>query len=244
MEQLITQGIVLRAIDCGERDKIITIYTPEKGRVTAILKGVRKLTAKMKFASQPFCFAQFRLVGRQEMMTVAGASEIESFFDITQSYAKMVCGSAILEMTDHISVLGEPNYILFDALKQTLRLLANSDIEPDLILMRYALGVFKISGYAMELKTCAVCGKPLNQDMTAFDLETGDFNCYKCPVPRYLHISARSLEIMQKLSKTEIEKLEDIVLMENEAREFRQLIRANFEIHFGVNLKSLNTAFN
>lgn len=244
MEQIITQGIVLRASDCGDKDKIVSIYTRDYGRISAILKGVKKLTAKMKFASQPFCYAQFRLVGRPELMTVAGASEIESFFDITQNYNQMVCGSALLEMTECISVLGEANPLLFDSLVKSLKTLVNTDTDPDIVLMRFALGVFKISGYAMNLKTCHNCGKSLNDDMIVYDLDSGEFNCFKCPVPRYIPISARTLEVMQDISRLEIDKMEDVVLIDNEAKEFRQIVKANFEIRFGYRLRSLNIDLN
>ncbi len=243
MKELTTQGIVLRAIDYGEKDKIITIFTADMGRVSAILKGVRKLTSRLKYASQPFCYADFKLSGRSELMTVCGASEITNFFDITQSYAKMVCGSAILEMVDNASTLGESDPILFEAMRRSLGLLANSDINPDLILMRFAIGLFKVSGYALNLKTCHICGKSLNSDMVVFDTDAGEFCCYKCPVPSYITVSPRALEIMQKISKLPVSELPDICIMKNEAQEFRHIIRANFHLRFNWELRSLSTAF-
>mgnify|MGYP002524075434 FL=1 len=243
MEELTTQGIVLRAIDYGEKDKIITIFTADKGRVSAILKGVRRITSRLKYVSQPFCYADFKLTGRSELMTVSNASEITNFFDITQSYAKMVCGSAILEMVDNASTIGQSDPILFDALRRCLGLLADSDINPDLILMRFAIGLFKVSGYAMNLKTCRICGKSINEDMVVYDLETGEFCCYKCPVPKYITVSPRAVEIMQKISKIPVSALEDIFIMENEAREFRQIVKANFALRFGWELRSLSTSF-
>lgn len=243
MEELKTAGIVLKTIDYGEKDKIITIFTEQKGKVCAILKGVRKLTSRLKFASQPFCYAQFNLVGRAEFMTVSNACEIVSFFDITQSYAKMVCGSAMLEMVEHSTMVGQRDPVMFDALRTGLGLLCETDINPDLILMRFALGVFKVGGYAMNLRTCHNCGKSLSEDKVVYDMASGEFCCYKCPVPRFILVSPRSIEIMQKISKMELKSLEDIYIMEEEAREFRQIVKANFELRFGTTLKSLNTSF-
>jgi len=243
MTELMTQGIVLRAIDYGEKDKIITIFTAEMGRVSAILKGVRKITSRLKYASQPFCYADFRLSGRSELMTVIGASEVTNFFDITQSYAKMVCGSAILEMVDNATTLGQADPVLFEATRRCLGLLAESDLSPDLILMRFALGLFKVCGFGLNLKTCHICGKSLDKDMAVFDLDAGEFCCYKCPVPKFIPVSPRALEIMQNISRIPVSELSDIYIMENEAREFRQIIKANFQLRFGWELRSLSTAF-
>ena len=52
-------GIVLSGVSFGENDKILNIFTLEKGTVSAIIKGVKKAGAKLKFASEPFCFAEF-----------------------------------------------------------------------------------------------------------------------------------------------------------------------------------------
>lgn len=240
MRELITQGIVLKAIDYGEKDKIISIFTAEKGRVSAILKGVRRVTSRLKYASQPFCYANFSLSGRTELLTVTDVSEITNFFDITQSYAKMICGSAMLEMVDNAVALDEPDPILFEALRRALGLLSDTDISPDLVLMRFAIGLFKVSGYAMNLKTCHVCGKPLNQDKVVFDLDAGQFCCYKCPVPKYITVSPRAMEIIQKIARMPLSELEDIFVMEEEATEFRKIVCANFDLRFGVKLRSLD----
>ncbi len=239
MQQILTQGVVTRAIDYGENDKIVTIITPEHGRLSGLLRGVKKVTAKMKFASQPFCFAQFKLVGRGDLLTVANATEIENFFDITQDYRATVAGSAILEIADSVSLLQEPDKLLFSGLLHALKTLAVTETDPDVVLMRFALGVFKITGYAMNLKTCKNCGKALSSDMVRFDADTGEFCCIHCSPTRYIPISGRTLEIMQNLTKLQFAELENIVINDTEAHEFHQIIRTNFAIRFGKDLKSI-----
>ncbi len=239
MQQMITQGVVLKAIDFSESDKIITILTPLHGRITAILKGVKKVTAKMKFASQPFCFAQFKLVGRGEIPTVAGATEIENFFDITQDYNTMIAGSAILEMADAASVIDEPSNLLFSGLVHALKTLATMDADPNVVLMRFALGVFKISGYGMNLRTCKTCGKPLNSDIVRFDVDTGEFVCVHCCKNRYIPVSSRTVEVLYNMSRLEFPELDNIVITSTEVAEFHKIIQANFALRFGRQLNSI-----
>ena len=57
-------GVILRAADYNENDKIITLLTAESGKITAAVKGVKKAGAKLRFAAQPFCFAEFVLARR------------------------------------------------------------------------------------------------------------------------------------------------------------------------------------
>ena len=75
-------AVTLRAADYGENDKILTLLTAENGKITAGIKGVKKPNAKLKFAAQPFCFAEFVLVKKGDKLTVTNCSELESFYDL------------------------------------------------------------------------------------------------------------------------------------------------------------------
>ena len=55
---------MIRAVDYGENDKILTLLSAERGKISAGIKGVKKAGAKLKFAAQPFCLAEYVLTGR------------------------------------------------------------------------------------------------------------------------------------------------------------------------------------
>ena len=67
-------GIVLGGVNFSENDKILNILTLEKGVISAKIKGVKKAGAKLKFASEPFCFAEFIFSKNLDKRTVIGAS--------------------------------------------------------------------------------------------------------------------------------------------------------------------------
>ena len=66
MEGIKVNALMLRAADYGENDKILTLLTAELGKISAGIKGVKKAGAKLKFAAQPFCFAEYILSKRGE----------------------------------------------------------------------------------------------------------------------------------------------------------------------------------
>ena len=74
-------ALVIKAIDYKENDKILTLYSLEKGRLSANIKGVKKPKAKLKFASEPFCFAEFILAEKLGKYTVINASYKNSFYN-------------------------------------------------------------------------------------------------------------------------------------------------------------------
>ena len=75
-------AIVIRAVDYKDNDRILTLYSLEKGKITAGIKGVKKAGAKLKFASEPFCFAEYILAEKNGRYTVTSASYYESFYDL------------------------------------------------------------------------------------------------------------------------------------------------------------------
>ena len=68
MNELKLKAIVLSSIDYSEKDKIIKLFSLEEGIISAVLKGVRSQNAKLKFASQPFCFADFNLIKKRRLL--------------------------------------------------------------------------------------------------------------------------------------------------------------------------------
>ena len=70
MTEIVTDAVVLRAMDFRDNDKIIFLLSPTEGKISAVLKGVKKAAAKLKYAGEPFCFAEFTLARRGGMATV------------------------------------------------------------------------------------------------------------------------------------------------------------------------------
>ena len=115
-------GIVLGGVNVGENDKILNVFTLEQGVVSAKIKGVKKAGAKLKFASEPFCFAQFVFAKTGKNRTVIGASLLDSFYPIREDLSKFFCGGALLEYVRKFlkeGIVGEQTfYLLVNTLKE------------------------------------------------------------------------------------------------------------------------------
>ena len=94
-------GIVLGGVNYSESDKILNIFTLEKGIIGAKIKGVKKAGAKLKFASEPFCFAEFIFSKNGEKRSVIGASLIDSFYPVRENIEKYFCAGTVVEFIKH-----------------------------------------------------------------------------------------------------------------------------------------------
>ena len=237
MQNYILKGVVLKAIDWKEKDKLVTIFTLEKGLLTASFRGVRQQKSKMKFATQPLCFAEFSLTGSGEILTCTGASEIESFFAVTQNYDDLVLAGAVLEMVYDVA-LRQPNVELFVSLVRALGALCDEATPHNVVFLKFCLELFKCTGYEINFDTCKTCGKSLQG--TNLDLNCGALVCDNCKTQNSVAVSSSSAKILQMINNLPYEQLQTIKLSQTQFAECRKLFVCNFNCLFEKKLKSIS----
>lgn len=172
-------ALVLRAIDYRDNDKILTLLTAEKGKISAGIKGVKKAGAKLKFAAQPLCFAEYVLSEKGGKYTVINASESESFYELRTDFNKLYPAFAICEIAQVLTYEGDDCKDIFYSAIRALGELCRGD-ESD-ALLNFILAALEFSGYAISVGECDVCGQNLvGQDKMRFDMATGTFRCWDC----------------------------------------------------------------
>nr|MBO4518360.1 DNA repair protein RecO [Clostridia bacterium] len=178
MEEKLT-GLVLSKTDYGENDRIVKIFTLEKGTLSASLKGVKKSGAKLKFASEPFCFAEFMFSERAGKRTVIGANLNDSFYPVREDIIKFFAAGAMLEFINKFAKEEMTSPSLFFAAIEGLKQIAYGGVPPRYALCAFLLNALKISGYALNTGGCFLCGKAINERVF-FDTFSGGFLCGNC----------------------------------------------------------------
>ena len=172
-------ALVIKASDFNEYDRIVTLLCAG-GRFTAILKGVKKEKAKLKFAAEPFCFGEFQLTGRDGAMpTVTGCEQQESFFEITKDLTRYYCGCTVLELALWTAQENQENPSLFVCVLKALQQLCVNEVNPAFVLIKFILDVFDNLGQKLVFDRCAECGKAVTEKLY-FDFEGGGVLCGGC----------------------------------------------------------------
>lgn len=180
MAEIKVNAITLRATDYGENDKILTLLTAERGRITAGIKGVKKANAKLKFAAQPFCFAEYILAERGGRYTVTQASECESFYELRTDVDKYYAACAVCEAVIALTSEGGDGTELFPVCIKAFRDALVGDHKTALV--AFLLDAISASGYGVSLNTfCPACGNNMNgAQKLRFDMRSGVFACWDC----------------------------------------------------------------
>ena len=232
--ELIVNAVMLKAIDYGENEKILTLLTAENGKITAGIKGVKKASAKLRFAAQPFCFAEYVLSQKGDRFTVINAAECESFYDLRTDIGKFYSASSAVEAADALTYEGEEFHEIFSALVNTLSKISVGDEKSELI--SFLLFALEKSGYAVNAENCSECGASLkNEDKLRFDMNTGSFTCFECG--NGLGASRVTYNVIRKAEGKSYD--ENFITADGEKRALR-LIREYVSFKLNTAFKSLS----
>lgn len=174
-----TDALLLRAVDYGENDKIVTLLTADHGKIGAAVKGVKKASAKLKFAAQPFCFAEYVLAERAGRNTVISASLYDGFYPLREDVQAFYGGTVVCEACDKLLFEGMPSGELLVAAVTALKRLSSGESASAIV--AFLLSALRLAGYPVKAETCPVCGSVPTGRMR-FDLESGSFGCDACGV--------------------------------------------------------------
>ena len=174
-----TDALVLRAIDYKESDRILTLLTPTDGKITAGIRGVRKPKAKLNFAAQPFCFAEYVLAKRGDRNTVVSAYQYDGFYPLREDIVRYYAACAAMEICDATTGENVDGKAIFIAAIEFLKGLTLTEEDVAELLVSFALVALREGGYALDLEGCGVCGAEVG-NTPYFDLAAGYFTCGEC----------------------------------------------------------------
>ena len=198
-----TKAIVLKATDYKENDKLILLYSLEYGKITVHAKGIRKNTAKLKFAADQFCFGQYELAKIDDRFTLKTCDQLESFFtlreDVVAYYAACTVAECLMNYTEEQS---DPQ--LFVETLKALQALV-SGVEPLTVTLRYILRFLELQGFKLEFDRCSVCGEKKRK--LFLDLQRGSLVCDSCRSVDSSLISPRAIAACQMMEGMPYEKL-------------------------------------
>jgi DNA repair protein RecO (recombination protein O) len=175
-----TEAIVLRSIRYGEADRIVHLYTPHRGRIGAIAKGVRRSRSRFGGRLEPF----FRLdlvlhEGRSELLTITSAETLAGHGRLRSDGPALDAAARACDALARLFDTGEPHPEVFNLLCNELALL---DAEPARAThanqLAFRLKLLLAAGLAPQLAACASCGA--QEHLIGFSGAAGGVVCSTC----------------------------------------------------------------
>jgi DNA repair protein RecO (recombination protein O) len=175
-----TEAVVLRSMRYGEADRILHIYTPHRGRVSAIAKGVRRVRSRFGGRLEPFFRLRIELhEGRGELLTVTGAQTVNGHASLRDDAHALDAAARACDAVGRLFETSEPHPGVFNLLCHELSLLdANPADATRASALAFRLKLLVAAGLAPQLGACACCGG--HERLVGFSGAAGGVVCSLC----------------------------------------------------------------
>jgi DNA repair protein RecO (recombination protein O) len=174
-----TQGIILKQTKLGESDKIVTIFTPEFGKLKAVAKGACRPGSKLGGNVEPLTYSLMLLAKGRNLDIITQSQTINGFLSLKSDLWRMACGFYILDLIDSFTAEGGENHPLFDLLLDILSRLSEPDSN-ETVLRYFELHLLHYLGYRPQLRRCVSCDSPLKPVVNFFSPGKGGLLCPRC----------------------------------------------------------------
>ena len=239
-----TEAVVLRSFRLGEADRVLHLYTLERGRIGAVAKGVRKTKSRFGARLEPLSHGELLLhQGGGDLQTVTGAELITSHRQVREEPYRLSVGLVAAEAMLRLFPEQEANARAFTALTRFLDLL--DDLEPpargvatrDPLILSFQLKLLWLSGYLPHVTSCAECGA--DRGLTVYSPKAGGAICASCANGGGLPLSGDGLVGIERLLRRPLNEADATGLTDRGAREALAVITASYEYHGGFRLRTL-----
>lgn len=177
-----TEAVVLRSMRYGEADRILHLYTPQRGRVSAIAKGVRRARSRFGGRLEPYFRLHIELhEGRSELLTVTGAQTIDGHARLRADGRALDAAARACDAVGRLFETSEPHPGVFNLLCRQLALLdahAGGLASTRAGALAFRLKLLLAAGLAPQLGACASCGEP--EHLVGFSGAAGGVVCAAC----------------------------------------------------------------
>ncbi len=237
---------MLRSIRLGEADRVLHLYTLERGRIGAVAKGIRRTKSRFGARLEPLSHAELMLhQGAGELQTVTGVELIRPHHATREDGYRLSVGLVGAEAM--LRLFGEPeaNPRAFEAVTKFLDLLdelptrapARPALDP--LALSFQLKLLWLSGYLPHLTSCANCGGV--EELVGYSPRAGGAVCRTCGEGS-IALSPAGRAGIERLLSTPLADAGDAGLTERATREALAVITASYEFHGGFRLRTLRSA--
>ena len=232
------RAIVLRAVDYKDNDKILTLFSLERGVISSAIRGVKKPKAKLKFAAQPFCFCEYVFNVKGDKRSVISADIIESFYPLREDVLKFYAGAVGLEFVLDFVQEEQPSGEMFLLLMEFLKNLCYTDVKPRIALAGFLFGALAYTGYELSVDGCIKCREAI-KNRAFFDFNLGASVCEDCHENTDVEINPDTLKLLAEISGQPLDGLVGVdypLMIQNKAI---KLLCYYAQVKAGVSLRSV-----
>ncbi len=182
-EQFVTDVINLKSYSISEADKIMLMYSKDKGLIKGIAKGIKKPKSKLGGRMELLVANKMMLNKGRNLDTICQAEALNTFLNLRCDMTKLFYAMYCCEIVTNFGIENDPNseqiYNLFYSFLEHISQAKTKELVM-LFVLKFQLKIMNIAGYSLELDNCVKCLKEPESDSIYFSVEQGGILCENC----------------------------------------------------------------
>jgi len=224
-----------------EADKIVTIYTKDYGKITAIAKGVRKTKSKFGSSLEILTYSIFLIYKGRNIDIVSQTEILESFFSTSKEVIKFAFATNCVEIVNKLTEEREINIGLFNLLKEVLHYLRETN-DPKLLTLSFKWQTMSILGYRPSLNHCCRCNKSTeDQKEMFFNIREGGLVCNNCiseDKEKCIKVYLYFIKLVRKILITPLSTISNATIPDKKMKELEKITDLYIAYHSEKSFKT------
>ncbi len=236
-----TEAIIIKKTRLGEADSILTLYTPNMGKIQGFAKSLRKPRSKLAGHLELLTHSMVSLARGRNLDTITGSQTINSFLPLKSDLYLAAYALYATELINQFTADEDSNYPLFRSLLETMHNLCQAD-DKELVLRHFELHLLNEVGYRPQLQQCVTCHSPLELTTNSFCPGAGGMLCPNCSQSQSLTypIQIDALKALRLLQSNDYNIARKLKMSSILSRQVEGTIRNYIKYLLERDLKSVN----
>ncbi|MEN6481049.1 MAG: DNA repair protein RecO [Anaerolineaceae bacterium] len=233
------EGVVLRHSEFGEADRLLTVFTRERGKLKVVAKGVRKMRSRKAGHLEPFMRTSMQLAYGRDLWVVTQVETVDAFQPIREDLLRTGYASYVIELLDRFTFEEGAYQSLYQLLIDTLHRLSEQT-DGFLTVRYYEIRLLDYIGYRPELFQCVDCREEIKPQDQFFSALQGGVLCPRCGTHSSdaLPISLQALKYLRHFQRSTFKEANRAELNPSARKELEYLMQRYISFLLERNLNS------
>ncbi|QHT60301.1 DNA repair protein RecO [Paenibacillus lycopersici] len=235
--QVRVEGIVIRSMDYGEGNKIVTLLTDTHGKAGVIIRGAKKIKSRHGSLSQLFTQGEYLFYRNSGLGTLTHGEIIESHHVLREQLDMTAYASYAAELVDRALQEEDASAFMYEQLKACLHAFEEGK---DLMITTqlFEMKVLQAAGYGPDFNACVSCGNTVGP--MSLSAQGGGVLCSRCAYKdaQAYPLSESALKLLRLFQQMDLRRLGNIQVKDETKQQLKGAMRLLMDMHIGIPLKS------
>lgn len=173
-----SKGIIIASNNMNDNDKMVTLLTPDLGKIGCAAKGARRQKSALMAGTQFLCFGEFLIYKGVSSYNINSCEPIEIFYNIRLDIDKLKYASEVAKIVNDVTNENENTYRILQLMLNTIYMISESDKDLELILSIFKLRLLSIIGFRPIVEHCINCDE--KENLRYFSIRDNGLKCNAC----------------------------------------------------------------